>query len=87
MVHTTLFEISCNGSFFLTKAHRSTIVFQFLYSFSDSDESALELRVTELLDLMKEAAVLREQKVYSTPDHSNSKAFSRRKYVFTVKPV
>ena len=58
------------------------LVFQFLYSISDGDESTLEFRVTELLDLMKEAAMLREQKVYSTPDHSNSKAFSRRKYVF-----
>lgn len=51
----------------------------------DTDETALELRVTELLDLMKEATHLREQKVYTVPENLGTSKYSRRRYTNTIK--
>lgn len=45
----------------------------------DPDEEALELRVTELLDLIKEAAHLREQKAYTIPENLGTSKYSRRR--------
>ena len=54
-------------------------IFLSLLCLSDTDEAIIEMRATELLNLMKEATKLREQKCYTLPDGVDLETYKRKR--------